>query len=70
MYKCEADFPAATGFSGGMLYTEEAALMVLYVGMLDAASASEGDTLTLTATFVTDSEVCWEVVAILVSNYC
>ena len=58
MYRCKAEFPSNDNFAGGLLYSEESALIVLYISMETAASASKGDSLTLTATLINDKEVC------------
>ena len=57
-YRCKAEFPSDGNFAGGVLYSGEAALIVLYINMETAASASKGDSLTLTATLINDKEVC------------
>ena len=66
LYRCKAVFPAdGDDFSGGTLFSEEAAVIVLYINMETAASGSKGDSLTLTATLINDKEVCGILVYIL-----
>lgn len=51
-YRCKATFT-----DGSILYSDQGALIVLFVSMETATSASKGDQLTITATLVNDREV-------------
>ena len=57
VYRCKAEYPADSNNAGGILYSDEAALIVLYIDMESAASTSNGNSLTITATLINDKEV-------------